>query len=137
MRGNVPDDWGMYYSKCGYCGSRVHASEGGCCCLEDAEQCDVCKSSPKRWADSMAEAEGWHQLDDLTEIGDKYFCEAHAECECCGSGTDGVEEEVAKLIWSEEFEQLLCPTCNTEEDHFCEASGPLLDHLASKVSGAE
>tara|TARA_Y100000287_G_C14187611_1_gene338442 strand:- start:93 stop:425 length:333 start_codon:yes stop_codon:yes gene_type:complete len=29
---NVPDDWGNYYSNCEYCGTRVHASEGGCDC---------------------------------------------------------------------------------------------------------
>ena len=32
MAWNVPDDWGCYYRKCGYCGSRYHLSEGGCEC---------------------------------------------------------------------------------------------------------
>lgn len=27
---NVPDDWDRYYSTCSRCGTRVHASEGGC-----------------------------------------------------------------------------------------------------------
>ena len=32
MSWNVPDDWGMYYYRCEYCGARCHASEGGCEC---------------------------------------------------------------------------------------------------------
>lgn len=35
---NVPDDWGMYYRKCSDCGSRWHASEGGCFCETDREE---------------------------------------------------------------------------------------------------
>ena len=33
---NVPDDWGCYYTNCGYCGTRYHMSEGGCDCDEGA-----------------------------------------------------------------------------------------------------
>jgi len=36
---NVPDDWGMYYERCNRCGTRYHASEGGCGCLDDIEPC--------------------------------------------------------------------------------------------------
>jgi len=43
--GNVPDDWGCYFTKCSRCGTRYHASEGGCGCLEDLEpcQCGECR----------------------------------------------------------------------------------------------
>jgi hypothetical protein len=38
--GNVPDDWGCYYTNCPRCGSRYHQSEGGCGCMDDLEcQC--------------------------------------------------------------------------------------------------
>jgi hypothetical protein len=46
--GNVPDDWGCYFSRCPRCGTRVHASEGGCSCIdyyfENLEpcQCGAC-----------------------------------------------------------------------------------------------
>lgn len=29
---NVPDDWNNYWTRCGWCGGRYHASEGGCDC---------------------------------------------------------------------------------------------------------
>lgn len=28
---NVPDDWGCYWKRCRECGTKYHASEGGCC----------------------------------------------------------------------------------------------------------
>jgi len=28
---NVPDDWDCFWTTCGTCGARYHASEGGCC----------------------------------------------------------------------------------------------------------
>lgn len=42
---NLPDDWNSYYRKCDRCGSRYHASEGGCGCLDNLEpcQCGECK----------------------------------------------------------------------------------------------
>lgn len=41
MGWNVPDDWGMYYTRCSECGSRYHMSEGGCgCWQEEAERRD-------------------------------------------------------------------------------------------------
>lgn len=35
---NVPDDWNMYWYTCSACGSRYHASEGGCECEEAQEE---------------------------------------------------------------------------------------------------
>ena len=122
---NVPDDWGSYYYKCEYCGSRYHASEGGCGCLEDAGQCAGCQNR-YHYGMSRAEAEGWHPLDELTEVDGRLYCEEHLACECC-------EEETEGLGWCEEAEMLLCPRC-TDADHWCPAQGPLLDHIASKVS---
>jgi len=38
--GNVPDDWGSFFTNCSRCGGRYHASEGGCGCMDDLEcQC--------------------------------------------------------------------------------------------------
>ena len=34
--GNVPDDWGCYFTSC-RCGARYHMSEGGCGCMDDLE----------------------------------------------------------------------------------------------------
>lgn len=31
---NVPDDWDCYWYMCSNCGSKYHASEGGCGCFE-------------------------------------------------------------------------------------------------------
>tara|TARA_Y100001973_G_C5152418_1_gene308846 strand:+ start:750 stop:1136 length:387 start_codon:yes stop_codon:yes gene_type:complete len=35
---NVPDDWGCYYYTCSHCGSKCHASEGGCDCSGSYEE---------------------------------------------------------------------------------------------------
>jgi len=42
--GNVPDDWGCYFTTCSVCGHRYHMSEGGCSCLDSLEpcQCGAC-----------------------------------------------------------------------------------------------
>lgn len=135
MGWNVPDDWGSYYSKCSYCGSRVHASEGGCGCLDDAEKCHTCSNERRpRWAyDNEAQREGYFHIDDLHEIDGKYFCEEHAVCGCCSLGEGGDEDDIAKLKWHEDADDLSCSTC-WEEEHYCEAQGPLLDHMAKKVS---
>ena len=132
MGWNAPDDWGSYYSKCSYCGSRVHASEGGCDCLEDAGQCEGCKGGRFfRGSDNLAADEGWHPLDELTEIGGKYFCEEHIECGCCESKPD--DDDAVTLAWSGDADMLLCPKC-VDEDHYCAKDGPLLDHMAKATA---
>ena len=35
---NVPDDWHSYWARCRTCGSKYHASEGGCPCEEYYEE---------------------------------------------------------------------------------------------------
>ena len=40
---NVPDDWGNYYNNCETCGSRYHASEGGCGNCFYCERCGETK----------------------------------------------------------------------------------------------
>lgn len=61
MGWNVPDDWGSYYNRCSRCGSKYHASEGGCGCMDDLEcqcgkghwdgddspRCSSCGSGPR------------------------------------------------------------------------------------------
>jgi hypothetical protein len=39
MGWNVPDDWGCYYRRCDRCGSKYHASEGGCGCWDNIPDC--------------------------------------------------------------------------------------------------
>jgi len=36
---NTPDDWGSHWNKCGFCGKRYHASDGGCDCTESYPDC--------------------------------------------------------------------------------------------------
>jgi len=36
---NVPDDWDMHWRRCEFCGQRYHASEGGCGCTDDLDEC--------------------------------------------------------------------------------------------------
>lgn len=122
---NVPDDWGNYYYKCDYCGSRYHASEGGCDCLEDCGQCEMCMSNRPHYGMSRGEAEGWHRLDDLTELNGRHYCEEHYACGCCG---EEPSEEATREVGD--------PWCNrcADENHWCPSQGPLLDHIAKKVS---
>jgi hypothetical protein len=37
---NVPDDYHIYWSRCGYCGARVHPAEHPDCDCEVCEECD-------------------------------------------------------------------------------------------------
>ena len=79
MRGDpgLPDDWGSYYSKCEGCGSRVHASEGGCSCWEE------------RRSDALDELEA--ELKSARRIGlARYVADRHS------SGLDHVEDDIAK-----------------------------------------
>lgn len=32
---NAPDDWDSYWTKCADCGTKYHASEGGCDCADE------------------------------------------------------------------------------------------------------
>ena len=48
MRGNVPDDWNSYYRRCGLCGARVHASEGGCSCADELDE-QGCMCGEMEW----------------------------------------------------------------------------------------
>ena len=45
MAWNVPDDWGMYYRKCGVCGGRYHLSGSDVCNCPDVPEkffCEYC-----------------------------------------------------------------------------------------------
>lgn len=112
--GNVPDDWGMYYTNCSLCGSRYHMSEGGCGCLEEKQLC----SGPNCGVEY--DGASYHDDEDVTEGGGKYYCSDCLACECC--------ETSDEVTYNDEADLLLCPAC-AEEDHYCAASGPLLDHI--------
>jgi len=45
----LPDDWGMYYRTCDVCGSRYHASEGGCSCYEELMDLEPCHCGQCNW----------------------------------------------------------------------------------------
>ena len=64
---NLPDDWCAHYSTCGRCGSRYHASEGGCGCTEEG-QCSGC-----------GEHCGSFSFDN-----DAFICDECCVCENCG-----------------------------------------------------
>lgn len=72
MGWNVPDDWGSYYCKCSRCGSRYHASEGGCGCTEDHEQC-----SGDRTGDCYV------HVDEAIEWNGQHYCADHLRCDAC------------------------------------------------------
>jgi hypothetical protein len=67
---NVPDDWGSYYSNCDLCGSRVHASEGGCYCTEDHTECVGC-------ADGTLE--GFYPDDQIVVVDGASYCKGCSE----------------------------------------------------------
>lgn len=122
MGWNVPDDWGSYYYNCNLCGSRYHASEGGCGCTEDMERC---VGSNCEGLDGL---EGYYPAEDVTEINGKHYCDDCLYCECC--------EESEGVSYSDEHGLLLCKRCEPEE-HWCPAQGPLLDHLTNVVTKAD
>jgi len=125
-------DWGNYYNRCSYCNKRYHASEGGCGCLDDHEKCYDCRTSRFfRGSGNQYAEEGWHHISALTEIGDKYFCEEHRVCGCCEA-----EKDDGDLTWDSGADMLLCAKCS-DDDHYCEKDGPLLDYLAKKAQPAD
>ena len=115
MGWNLPDDWGNYYSNCSLCGSRYHASEGGCCCTEDKLLCvgTACNDSN--------DLDSYHE--ETVTVSGKEFCEHCLKCDCCD------EDDREPLVYEDDADLLLCPRC-LPEDHWCPAKGPLLDHLA-------
>lgn len=120
MGWNVPDDWGSYYYNCSLCGSRCHASEGGCGCTEEKELCHGQNCGDSSSLDS------YHDYEEVTKLGDgKNYCPDCLICECCDSNES--------VTYNEEHGLLLCPQC-VDEDHWCPAQGPLLDHVAKTVS---
>jgi hypothetical protein len=105
--GNVPDDWGSYYSTCSLCDSSYHASEGGCGCTDDKLLCSGEDCGSENCLSS------YHDADNMTEIGGNHYCEDCVECllcVCCGT-----DQEVS---YHEEAGELLCSTCIAEE-HEC------------------
>jgi len=115
MGWNVPDDWGSYYSRCSLCGTRYHASEGGCGCTEDKEFCVGPGCNDRNSLDS------YHDHQKVTDFGGgRFYCDDCIGCECCEDGKD--------VSWDAEAGLLLCKRCEPE-DHWCPSQGPLLEHL--------
>lgn len=65
MGWDLPDDWGSYYSNCELCGSRVHASEGGCGCTDDKTECATCDT--------------YFDDDEIVTVDGSSYCESCAE----------------------------------------------------------
>lgn len=106
MGWNVPDDWNSYYYNCSLCGSRCHASEGGCHCTEERELCHGPNCGDSNSLDS------YHHYTKLRKLGDgKDYCEDCLECECCGD--DGKTDPT--VHYSEDHGLLLCETCDSDE----------------------
>lgn len=90
----MPSDWNSWYRRCDRCGSRYHALEGGCGCLDDYTECGAHGSSQfvkgfGKYPGRMVRVECYvHCDDDTIEIGDKQFCHEHAVCDGCGAHHD-------------------------------------------------
>lgn len=123
MGWNTPDDWGGYYTRCPLCGTRYHASEGGCRCLEDHEQCNACLKRDNR-SDRPG---GYHHISTLKLYGTIYFCKEHLTCLCC----DRAEKEIQ--IHPDEGD-LVCSKC-WNQDHNCPKDYTVLDQINEAVWG--
>ena len=102
--GNVPDDWGSYYTRCDLCKTKYHMSEGGCCCTEDKTECA---------GDHHNEGlDAYFDDDDLIEIGKNKYCKEHAVCECC----EKTHEDLKPFV--DDPDLILCPNC-WDDEHEC------------------
>ena len=95
---NVPDDWNSWYSNCLRCGTRFHASEGGCGCTEDLIECQEPRCS--NYCDEETN----------TVLGGRNLCPDPARCVCCHRHHDD-----APLTMNGEW---VCKVCDPEE-HDC------------------
>lgn len=99
MGWNVPDDWGNYYYKCSHCGSRYHASEGGCGCLDDHVAC----------AGSSRFESCYVRDDEAIEWNGQTFCAEHLVCDGCGE-QDGDQGEHLTPLEGDRY----CRACMAE-----------------------
>jgi len=97
MSWNVPDDWGMYYRKCSYCGQTYHASEGGCYCLEYGD-CTCCGTE----TDNLV-AEPSSYSDPV------FLCDDCFYCEYCG-------EYFGKDQLAPNVDYKICKDCHNDSD---------------------
>ena len=91
MLSNLPDDWNTFYSRCGDCGRKWHASEGGC---SHCEHCQGLGCGELLTGDNVSPFDG--------ELCRSCGVE---ECEDCG-------KDVARGILDDDG---ACPACVTEE----------------------
>jgi len=108
---NVPSDWysSRYREHCELCGATYHASEGGCSCCDDLDDCACGKNE---WARRV----GVFLVDD----------EAPIRCECCGTEPGTTPEPAARLLCSwcgavmregvEPASHGICPACEAKFD---------------------
>jgi len=127
---NVPDDWGCYYSKCSRCGSRTHASEGGCNCEERFAECAGCMAKPAWVRRFWDENDEYVPINTALEVDGKYYCETHAVCECC----DKPEDEVGELEHIPgDIVSLYCVACR-EDKHNCPEDETVLDYIVKATA---
>jgi len=103
--GNVPDDWGCYYRKCGYCGQTYHESEGGCYCLEYGD-CTCCGGE----TDNLV-VEPSYDNDPI------FVCDSCFYCEYCGEYFGKDQLATTKL----DIE--ICEDCYKTESVECDYCG--------------
>lgn len=110
---NVPDDWGCYFTRCSLCGTRYHASEGGCGCTDDQERCRGCGeyADPDEMHEIVTEVAPvrvWRLGTLVRATGIVYACEGCYGCEECGS-RDGLQ-------WVADMGDLYCGRCRVYYD---------------------
>lgn len=80
---NLPDDWGMYYHRCGTCGGRYHLSGTEECGCETCDGCD--RTYPADELTTIVRPDGskarW--CEDCSAIADRDACPK------CGEMIDG------------------------------------------------
>jgi hypothetical protein len=100
----MPSDWNSWYTSCGRCGSRYHASEGGCGCLDDHYEC----------AGVGRYAECYVHCDEAIEWEGDHYCAEHLNCEGCGKP----EDQGADLVLFEG--DRYCTECMAEDPEYFE-----------------
>jgi len=109
---NVPDDWNDHYRKCGDCGSRYHASEGGCDCYEEQAERAATEAAEEAgdFLPGCATVDGAGMVIDIRILLDADFSDDH---EAATRNTVGLAEELASLL--ESYGAAFCPSVETHQ----------------------
>jgi hypothetical protein len=101
MSFNAPDDWHAYFRRCPDCGTRYHASEGGCSCSDETE-CAGCHCGMHTDELERDENGVWH-----TQEGNPPTCE---DCGwCCYCGATGPNDTID--VRPNEDDEPVCRAC--------------------------